>query len=96
MAPLDVPFHLLIEDQGLVLPTILVPFDSNWSVLCPWAMSFFQKLCSAPFPPVTKVPWQHRGLGTPFGHVKIYGTSQINLPEQVFICFIPIFKGFSQ
>ena len=53
MAPLGVSFHLLIEDQGLVLSAILVPFDSNWFMLCPWAMSFFQKLCSAPFPPVT-------------------------------------------
>ena len=35
---------------------VLVPFDSNWFmwfVLCPWAMLFFQKLCPAPFPPVT-------------------------------------------
>ena len=50
-------FHLLIEDQGLVLSAILVPFDSNWFmwfVLCPWAMLFFQKLCPAPFPPVTE------------------------------------------
>ena len=45
--------HLLIEDQGLVLSANLVPFDSNQFMLCPWAMSFFQKLCSAPFPPVT-------------------------------------------
>ena len=52
MAPLGVSFHLLIEDQGLVLSAILVPFDSNWFMLCPWAMSFFQKLCPAPFPPV--------------------------------------------
>ena len=53
MAPLGVSFHLLIEDQGLVLPAILVPFDSNQFMLCPWAMSFFQKLCLAPCPPVT-------------------------------------------
>ena len=53
MAPLGVSFHLLIEDQGLVLSAILVPFDSNWFMLCPWAMSFFQKLCPAPVPPVT-------------------------------------------
>ena len=39
MAPLGVLFHLLIEAQGLVLSAILVPFDSNWFVLCPWAMS---------------------------------------------------------
>ena len=29
MATLGVSFHLLIEDQGLVLSAILVPFDSN-------------------------------------------------------------------
>ena len=29
------------------------PFDFNMFVLCPWAMSFFQKLCPAPFPPVS-------------------------------------------
>ena len=26
-------FHLLIEDQGLVLSAILVPFDSHWFML---------------------------------------------------------------
>ena len=52
MAPLGVSFHLLIEDQGLVLSAILVPFDSNQFMLCPWAMSFFQKFCPALFPPV--------------------------------------------
>ena len=54
MASLGVSFHLLVEDQGLVLSAILVPFDSNPFSLCPWAMSFFQKLCPAPFPPVTQ------------------------------------------
>ena len=34
MAPLGRSFHLLIEDQGLVLPATLVPFDSNWFMLC--------------------------------------------------------------
>ena len=64
---MGVSFHLLIEDQGLVLPAILVPFDSNWFILCPWAMSFFQKLCPALFPPVTqglneaKRPWAKIG-----------------------------------
>ena len=53
MAPLGVSFHLLTEDQGLVLSAILVPFDSTWFMLCPWATSFFQKLCPAAFPPVT-------------------------------------------
>ena len=52
MATLGVSFHLLIEDQGLVLSAILVPFDSNQFMLSPSAMSFFQKLCPSPFPPV--------------------------------------------
>ena len=52
MAPLGVSFHLLIEGQDHVLSAILVPLDSNWFMLCPWAMSFFQKLCLAPSPPV--------------------------------------------
>ena len=51
-APLGVSFHLLIEDQGLVLSAIWVPFDSNWFSLCSWAVSFFHKLCPAPFLPV--------------------------------------------
>ena len=50
--PLGVSFHLLIEDLGLVLSAILVPFDSNQFMLCPWAMSSFQKLCPAFSPPV--------------------------------------------
>ena len=49
LSPLGVSFHLLIQDQGIVLSAILVPFDSNQFMLCPWAMSFFRKLC----PPVT-------------------------------------------
>ena len=56
MVPLGVSFSLLIEDQGLVevgLSAILDPFNSNQFMLCPWAMLFFQKLCLAPFPPVT-------------------------------------------
>ena len=56
MAPQCVSFSLLIEDQGLVgLSAILDPFDSNWFMLCPWAMSFFQKLCPASFPPIPQV-----------------------------------------
>ena len=59
MAPLSVSFSLLIEDQGLVkvdLSAILDPFDSNRSMLCPWAMSFFRKFCPlSPFPPI--LPW---------------------------------------
>ena len=57
MAPLGVSFSLLIEDQGLIkvdLSAMLDPFDSIPFMLCPWAMTFFQKLCPAPFPPVTK------------------------------------------
>ena len=56
MTPLSVSFRLLTEDQGLVLSTNLVPFDSNQFMLCPWAMSFFQKWCPAPFFPVTEGP----------------------------------------
>ena len=48
-------FHLLIEDKGPVLSVILVPFDSNCCVLCPWTLSLFQKLCPAPFPPFTDI-----------------------------------------
>ena len=56
MAPVSVSFHLLIEDQGLGSSALLVPLDSNWLMLRPWAMSFFQKLCPAPFPSVTASP----------------------------------------
>ena len=52
---LGVSFSLLTEDEGLVevdLSAILDPFDSNWFILYPWSMSFFQKLCPVPFPPV--------------------------------------------
>jgi len=66
MAPLGVSFLLLIQDQGLVLSAILVPFDSNQFMLCPWATLFFQKLCFAPFPPVTALPTgetERLGLG---------------------------------
>ena len=47
MAPLGVSFDLLIEDQVLVLPVILVPFDSNWFMLCPWLCHSF-KSCALP------------------------------------------------
>ena len=44
MELLSVSFSLLIEDQGLVgLSAILDPFDSNWFMLCPWAMSWGRK-----------------------------------------------------
>ena len=52
MALLDVSVHLLIEDQGLVLSSILVQFASNWFMLWLCAMLFFQRLCPVPFPPV--------------------------------------------
>ena len=32
------------------------PLDSNQFMLCPWAVSFFPKLCPALFPPVTPPP----------------------------------------
>ena len=57
MAPLGVSFSLLIEDQSLVevdLSAIWGPLDSNWFMLYPWAMSFFQKLCPAPFLLISK------------------------------------------
>ena len=51
LALLGVSFSLQIENQGLVefdLSVILDPFDFNWFMLCPSAMSFFEKLCPAP------------------------------------------------
>ena len=48
---------LLIQDQGLVdidLSDILDSFDSNCFMLCSWAMPFFQKLCPALFPLVSR------------------------------------------
>ena len=48
MEPPGVLFHSLIEDKGPVLSAILVPFDSNWFMLCPWAMSFF-RICALLF-----------------------------------------------
>ena len=65
MAPLGVSFSLQIEDQGLVefdLSTILDPFEFNWFMLYPWAVSFFQKLCPAHFTPVScSFPEPHPG-----------------------------------
>ena len=52
IAPLGVSFHLLIEDQNLVLSAILVSFDSSWFMLC-WALRFM--LC-----------WVYVGLRHPF------------------------------
>ena len=53
MALLGASFHLLIEDQGLVLSPILVASDSNQFVLGPWARALFHKSRPAPVPPVT-------------------------------------------
>ena len=56
MVPLGVSLSLQIENQALVefdLSVILEPCDFNWFMLCSWAMSFFQKLCPALFPPVS-------------------------------------------
>ena len=51
--------------QGLAefdLSVILDPFDFNQFMLCPWAMSFFQKLCPDPFAPVScSFPEPHLG-----------------------------------
>ena len=71
-APQGVSFHLLIEEQGLVLFAILVPFDSNRLMLCPWAMSFLQKLCAAPFPPVTKPQQNKNHRNSYWYHGKIF------------------------
>ena len=48
--------ELYTEAQGLVevdLSAILDPFGTNQFMSCPQAMSFFQRLCPAPFPPVS-------------------------------------------
>ena len=37
----------------LNLTCLLGSIDFNWFALCPWVISFFQKLCPAPFPPVS-------------------------------------------
>ena len=50
MEHLGMSFSLQIEDQDLVefdLSAILDTFDCNGFMLCPWAMSFFQK-CALP------------------------------------------------
>ena len=66
MMPLGVSFGLQIKDQGLVclfdLSTILDPFVFNQFMLSPWVMPFFQKLCPAPFCPVSfSLPEPHLG-----------------------------------
>ena len=58
-------FSLKVENQGLVkfdLSVILDPSDFNSFMLCFGAMSFFQKLCPAPFPLVLcSFPKPHPG-----------------------------------
>ena len=51
LMPLGVSFILQIEEQGLVELDLSswTPFDINRFTLCPWAMSFFQKLCPTLF-----------------------------------------------
>ena len=52
----NVPLVSLIFLKRLLFFQWLVisdPFDFNLFMLCPWVMSFFQKLCPAPFPPVS-------------------------------------------
>ena len=55
-----VSFHLLMEDQGLVsevdLSATFDSYDSNQFMFHPQAMSFFQRLCPAPFPPISEPP----------------------------------------
>ena len=62
IAPVGVSFSLLMsaytEAQGLVqvdLSAILDTFGSNQFMSCPRAISFFQRLCPAPIPPVLPV-----------------------------------------
>ena len=48
---------MFTADQGLAevdLSVVMDPCDSNQFVLYPRAMSFFQRLCPDPFPPVSE------------------------------------------
>ena len=47
-APLDVSFHLPIEDQGLVLSAILVPFESKTGLCCVLGLCHYFKSCALP------------------------------------------------
>ena len=67
------------EAQGLVeddLSVILDTFGSNQFMSCPQAMSFFQRLCPAPFPPVSK-----GNCGRQMGGIKgdVTGVSEFSL-----------------
>ena len=42
-----------LADQGS--RSTLPSWSHSWFILCPWAMSFFQKLCPTPFPPFTRI-----------------------------------------
>ena len=55
------------------LSAILDPFVSHQFVLCPQAMSFFQRLCPAPFPPVSErlLRWQPTLLEESFREAKL-------------------------
>ena len=50
MAPLGVSFHLLIEEQGLVLSAILVPFNSNQLYDVFLGYVILSKVVPCPFP----------------------------------------------
>ena len=50
MATLGVSFHLLIEDQGLVLCAILVPFDSNRFYIVSLGYVMLSIVVPCPFP----------------------------------------------
>ena len=75
----------VIEDQDLVLSAIVVPFDSNQFMLCPWVMSFFQKLCSAPFPPVT--------VGFDYSTYTTLGKQTLGGHKQNLVCTMTQEKG---
>ena len=76
---------LVIEDQDLVLSAIMVPFDSNQFMLCPWVMSFFQKLWPAPFPPVT--------VGFDYSSHTTLGKQTLGGHKQNLVCTMPQEKG---
>ena len=55
--PWELSWHLWVchslADQGS--RSTLPSWSHSWFILCPWAMSFFQKLCPTPFPPFTRI-----------------------------------------
>ena len=74
---------LAVEEPGLVLfPSwsrlILISF-----MMCSWAMSFFPKLCPAPFLLVTTLPWEFLGQRSlagynPKGHKEVDKTEWLS------------------